>query len=101
MTGTEAIRYLVIAAGLLVLGFNMSILVHAKEIVRAVWPWRVFIVGKTGMTVYVLVTLYRSLEDPVGALVMLATVSMVVTLISLVMLRRTYRLGRGRERRSL
>jgi hypothetical protein len=96
----ETFRYLVIGAGFLVLGFNIAIIIHAREIVRAVTPWRVFIVGKSGLTVFVIVTLYQQLHTSMSLLLVLAGVAMAVTLVSLAMLERAYRLGHGRERRS-
>ena len=88
---TEVFTLILIGAGLVVLGFNASVLIHAAEIVKAekaVVAWRTFITGKSILTIYVLVDLWTHHHHPHGWALALVGVALILTLISLVLLNR-------------
>ncbi len=88
---TETLIYILIMCGLLVLGFNAAVVIHAAQVVKQVNAWRTFIVGKSCMTVYVIVDLHAHATHPHGWTVALAGVAITLTLIALVILDRSYR----------
>ncbi len=88
---TEILTYTLILCGLGVLGFNAAVVLHAAQIVHQVFAWRIFIVGKSLMTLYVLVSLHANLSHPHTWAVGLAGVAIMLTLISLVLLDHSYR----------
>lgn len=94
----ESFRVLLIVGGLFVLGFNIAVIWHAPLIVRAVRAWRLFIVGKSGLTVFVILALWANRDDrEVGWRIPLATFSIGLTLVALAMLDHAYRRKTGDE----
>jgi len=92
----EYLRYILIVGGLFVLGFNCAVIVHAAEIVRAVRAWRLFLVGKSLMTIFVVIALYDNLHSrEIGWRIPLALSAIFLTLVSLVMLDHSYRRSRN------
>ena len=99
---TELLSYAIIMAGLVVLGFNAAVAIHAAQIVSSsVQAWRVFIIGKSALTVYVITSLYEHHHHPQGWLLSLAGFAMLVTLSSLYLLDRGYRRAHPRTRKGL
>lgn len=96
MSGTaESIRWILMLAGLFILGFDLAVLRHAAQIVRAVRAWRVFITGKALLMCFVIIVLYDSRHSgEVGWRIPLAGVALILTLIGAVMLDRSYRAAR-------
>lgn len=90
---TEVLSYTLIVTGLFILGFNTSIFRQADKIVRQASAWRAFIAGKSLMTVYVIIDLHNHAHDPRVWSVLLAGVAIVLTLVSLFFLDRSYRHG--------
>lgn len=91
MTAEMVFKYALICGGLLILGFNVAVCVHAGRIVRAVTAWRLFIIGKSGLTAYVIVSMFDRLHDPLGYRGPLAAAAIVLTLVSLGLLHHAYK----------
>jgi len=92
----ETVRVILIIAGFFVLGFNLAVVVHATRIVSAVVAWRLFILGKSLFTVFVIIALYDNLHSHAfGWRIPLGAVAVTLTLISLVMLDHSYRRRNG------
>jgi hypothetical protein len=82
----ETIRYLLIGVAFLVLGFNASLLYHTARIVRAVLAWRLFVLGKSGLTVYVIVSLWHYRHDSITWRIPLAATALALTLLGVALL---------------
>ncbi len=92
----ETLRYALIFGGFLVLGFNLAVIWHADQIVRAVGAWRLFIVGKSIFTMFLIAVLYDNLHNPeIGWRIPVAAFAISLTLVSLALLDHSYRRRNG------
>jgi H+/Cl- antiporter ClcA len=88
----EPERLILIFGGLLMIGFTISIIVHARYLVHAVTAWRLFLTGKSLLTVFVCASLWSHRHSAsVSWRLPLVGFAMLLTLVSLVMLTREYR----------
>lgn len=53
----DVIRYLLICGGALILGFNLAVYKNAERISSAPRAWRIYIIGDSMLTVYVIASL--------------------------------------------
>lgn len=81
-------RVAIICLGLIILGFNVAVIVHVDRLTAAANAWRVFMLGKSGITSYVIANLWIRVRDDkeFSWLTVIACASLVVVLIGLWMM---------------
>jgi len=84
----DVIRIAIICIGLLILGFNVAVIWHVDRLTAAANAWRVFMVGKSGITIYVIANLWVRVRDDreFSWLTAIACGSLIVVLIGLWMM---------------
>lgn len=93
----DYIRYVLIAGGFLIIGFNVSVIIHAKQLVTYVWPWRLFMTGQSMFALAAIVGLHKHLGRPVGLTASLVGVAIGLSVLSAFMLERAYRHSHPKE----
>lgn len=88
---TDYIRYALIAGGFFVIGFNVSVIIHARQLVTYVWPWRFFMAGQSFFALAAVIGLHRHLGQPISWVASLVAAAIVLSIVSAIMLERAYK----------
>lgn len=89
----DTIRYLLICGGALILGFNIAVYKNAEHITGSPTAWRIYIVGDSLLTVYVIASLSERMgaEGELTWRIPVAGLAIVLTILGLFALNESYK----------
>ena len=89
----DTIRYALICGGALILGFNLAVYKNAERISSAPRAWRIYIIGDSLLTVYVIASLTERLgsEESLTWRTPVAAFAIVLTICGLFAMNESYK----------
>jgi hypothetical protein len=89
----DTIRYLLICGGALILGFNIAVYKNAERITGSPTAWRIYIVGDSLLTVYVIASLSERMgtNNEFSWRIPVAALAIVLTIVGLFALNESYK----------
>jgi hypothetical protein len=86
----ELARTVLIYCGFMIIGLNLAIIAEAPRLVTAVGPWRLYMGGQCMFVLACIYGLHKHLHAPIGVTVYLVAAAIFTTLLSLILLERSY-----------